>query len=90
MMVQIHHICKAIVLITCVFSVKSQTNQNDERQWADGDITGFCKRVCNEECTMCTEPKKCSEGQTKCGEEPPKEHPDCYPDEICVPKGCNC
>ena len=90
MMAQAQHFCKAIVLITCIFYVKSQTKQNDERQWADGDITGFCKKVCNEECTQCTEPKKCSEGQTKCGEEPPKEHPDCYPDEICVPKGCNC
>ena len=89
-MAQIQHFCKTIVVITCVFSTTSQTNRDDDRQWADGDIAGFCKKVCNEECTMCTEPKKCSEAQTKCGEEPPKEHPDCYPDEICVPKGCNC
>ena len=52
-MAKIQHFCKIVTVITCVFSVKSQTNRDDDRQWADGDITGFCKKVCNEECTMC-------------------------------------
>lgn len=90
MMVQLHQLFQFIVLTICLISVQSQTNLEYDRQWVEEDVTQFCERVCNEECTACTAPKRCSEGQTKCGEEPPKEHPDCYPEDICVPKGCNC
>ena len=89
-MVQLEVIKQSVVFTTCLLAVITQTKPEDERQWAEADKKEFCSRVCNEECVECTKPIKCSEGQTKCGEEPPKEHPDCYPDEICVPKGCNC
>ena len=33
---------------------------------------------------------KCNDNQIKCGEMPPKDYPDCLPDEICVPMDCFC
>ena len=90
MMVLTQHINPTVFLMICLLPVISRSSFEADRQWADGDISSFCNKVCDEECTFCSTPQKCTEGQTKCGEEPPKEHPDCPPDEICVPKGCSC
>ena len=48
-----------------------------------------CTNRCEDHC-ICKVPNKCSEDETKCGEAPPENHPDCPPDEICVPSECNC
>ena len=94
-MVQLQKRTQSVILTICLLGFISQAKSEEVRQWpAEDSITNytkaFCSRVCNEECVECTTPIKCSEGQTKCGEASPKDHPDCYPDEICVPKGCNC
>ena len=62
----------------------------NERQWLPEDARTNCSSKCNEECFACTLPKKCNDNQIKCGEKSPEVHPDCPPDEICVPIGCNC
>ena len=89
-MVHLQDLNPTIFLIICLLPVICKSSLEPDRQWDDGEVSSFCAQICDEECTFCTTPKKCTEGQTKCGEEPPKEHPDCPPDEICVPKGCNC
>ena len=63
---------------------------SEERQWIPEDERENCSMRCNEECVACTEPYKCTGDQVKCGEDPPKDHPDCPPDEICIPRGCLC
>ena len=60
-----------------------------ERQWNPEDARQNCTNRCEDHC-ICKVPNKCSEDETKCGEAPPENHPDCPPDEICVPSDCNC
>ena len=60
-----------------------------ERQWNPEDARQNCTNRCEDHC-ICKIPKKCSDDETKCGEAPPENHPDCPPDEICVPTECAC
>jgi hypothetical protein len=62
----------------------------DERQWAEGDAREHCITTCHDDCEYCEEPTHCTVTEDKCGEEPPKVHPNCSPDEVCVPAGCDC
>ena len=62
-----------------------------DRQWAEGDLRQNCTERCHDECEECPEaPKRCTEKENKCGEEPPIGHPDCIPNDICVPSNCLC
>ena len=62
----------------------------NERQWNPEDAKQNCTLKCEDECIYCEEPNKCSDSEKKCGEEPPEKHPDCPPDEICIPDECLC
>ena len=61
----------------------------NERQWSPDDARQNCTRKCEESC-ICTVPTTCNDNEIKCGEAPPEEHPDCPPDDICVPADCAC
>jgi hypothetical protein len=51
----------------------------------------FCTETCREYCENCTEPVRCNEDQKKCGEKPiDVDMKECSPDDICVPKDCEC
>ena len=65
----------------------------EERDWHPDDArvnTDNCTETCIKECEPCKVPEKCSEDEIKCGEKSPENHPDCPPDEICVPSNCKC
>ena len=55
-----------------------------------GDLDVKYIEKCSGECSHCHAPIKCNDNQIKCGEMPPKDYPDCLPDEICVPMDCFC
>jgi len=61
-----------------------------DRQWGADDPRQNCTVKCKDECTQCIQPKICNVEEVKCGEKAPEMHPDCPPDEICVPTGCIC
>ena len=63
-----------------------------DRQWQADDARQNCTVKCKDECIQCIKPQKCNVGEIKCGETPPDDrlHPDCPPDELCVPTSCNC
>jgi hypothetical protein len=57
----------------------------------DADKLAYCEDDCKDYCKNCTEPTYCDETERKCGEHPidPNMH-QCSPDDICVPKECEC
>ena len=77
---------QTFVFLTCICFTLSGFNL--EAVAADLDVKYIKK--CNGECSHCHAPIKCNDNQIKCGEMPPKDCPDCLPDEICVPMDCFC
>ncbi len=57
----------------------------------DTDKEAYCEHDCKDYCANCTEPVYCTSEEKKCGEKPidPTMH-QCSPDDICVPKDCEC
>ena len=77
---------QTFVFLTCI--CVTLCGFNFEAVAADLDVKYIKK--CNGECSHCHAPIKCNDNQIKCGEMPPKDCPDCLPDEICVPMDCFC
>ena len=61
----------------------------DERQWEGGDLRQHCIEVCDDDCEYCN-PRNCTESEKYCGTTPSTVHPNCPPDESCVPLDCQC
>ena len=61
----------------------------DERQWEADDLRQHCIEVCDDDCEYCS-PSNCSESEKYCGTIPSTVHPNCPPDESCVPLDCQC
>ena len=78
---------QTFVFLTCI--CVTLCGFNFEAVAADLDVTE-CNGKCTRECSHCHAPIKCTDNQIKCGEMPPKDYPDCLPDEICVPMDCFC
>ena len=78
---------QTFVFLTCI--CVTLCGFNFEAVAADLDVTE-CNGKCTRECSHCHAPIKCNDNQIKCGEMPPKDYPDCLPDEICVPMDCFC
>ena len=83
---------RAITLALAIFclSVVESRYQEFDRQWTAEDARQNCSTKCADECEYCKDPKYCNEDQFKCGEQAPEGGPDCPPDDICVPSGCEC
>ena len=77
---------QTFVFLTCIWV--TLCGFNFEAVAADLNATYIEK--CQRECSHCHAPIKCNENQIKCGDTPPKDYPDCPPDEICVPMDCFC
>ena len=77
---------QTFVFLTCICVTLCLFNF--EAVAADLDVKYIEK--CSGECSHCHAPIKCNDNQIKCGEMPPKDCPDCLPDEICVPMDCFC
>ena len=75
--------------IFCLAVAESRFQQFD-RQWTEEDARQNCTTKCADECEYCKDPKYCNEDQFKCGEKAPEVGPDCPPDDVCVPSGCEC
>ena len=75
--------------IFCLTLAESRYQEFD-RQWNAEDARQNCTTRCADECEYCKDPKYCNEDQFKCGEKTPEVGPDCPPDDICVPSGCEC
>ena len=81
---------KTIFLLIIVIHLAIGRYTFIDRQFEDGDARQNCTEKCTEECEQCNVPKTCGASELKCGELPPEVHPDCPPDETCVPIGCIC
>ena len=75
-------------VIILVSSVNSRFYPH-ERQWVADDLRQHCIEVCDDECEYCN-PRNCTENEKYCGTTPSTVHPNCPPDESCVPLDCNC
>ena len=82
---------KEIILALAIFSICVECRFSvQERQWNATDARQNCTEKCAIECEYCKDPDTCNEHEFKCGSEPPEVGPDCPPNEICVPSGCEC
>ena len=85
---------KHLIVLACILPAILSRTYN--RQWQDGDNRENCTEVCSDECISCTEPELCNpETEIKCGETP-QDHDiyelvvNCPPNDVCIPKGCEC
>ena len=61
----------------------------EDRQWQPDDNKQHCIEQCDKDCEYC-DPKTCSDDEEYCGTGDSNVHPNCPPDEVCVPPGCKC
>ena len=62
-----------------------------DRQWKPDDPREICEEKCNNYCPNCTEPIRCTAEENYCGKKGvDPEMSQCTPDDICVPKDCQC
>ena len=82
------------IALLCLTVVESRYHMSRhvefDRQWTAEDARQNCTTKCADECEYCKDPKYCTEDQFKCGEKAPEVGPDCPPDDVCVPSGCEC
>ena len=82
------------IALSCLTIVESRYHMSRhvefDRQWTAEDARQNCTTKCADECEYCKDPKYCTEDQFKCGEKAPEVGPDCPPDDVCVPSGCEC
>ena len=85
---------KHLIVLACILPAILSRTYN--RQWQDGDNRENCTEVYSDECISCTEPELCNpETEIKCGETPQDNDiyelvVNCPPNDVCIPKGCEC
>ena len=71
-------------LSTNIYDISNTKYWNSEK-------VAFCENDCKDYCKDCVEPVRCDDTERFCGRKPidPNMH-QCSPDDICVPKECEC
>ena len=78
-----------IIVLSIFVSASNGRFYPNERQWEADDLKQHCIEVCDDVCEYCN-PRNCTESEKYCGTTPSTVHPNCPPDESCVPQDCNC
>ena len=78
-----------IIVLSIFVSASNGRFYPNERRWEADDLKQHCIEVCDDVCEYCN-PRNCTESEKYCGTTPSTVHPNCPPDESCVPQDCNC